>query len=511
MRLSEVLRDMPGSEIVRDAEITGIAYDSRNVSRGHAFFAIPGFKDDGRRYIPDALGRDASAVVTVLGGASPGVRGTEVPVPEGTGLAVVPDPRRALSLASSRFYGHPSRDLTVVGITGTKGKTTTCHLVKSVLEACGLKTGLIGTVHNIIGDEERPVTRTTPESSDLQSLLSEMVAKGCQAATMEVSSHALELFRVEDILFDAAVFTNIGWDHLDFHRTMEAYVGAKARLFDLLGKSRGLKKKERPLIAAVNADDPYASSFSGSGAGRVVAYGLGEKCEVRAKDVQMDARGTDFTLVCGATQRRVRTALVGRFNVYNSLAAASVAFGFGFDLEDIACGLESAKSVRGRVELVSGSGPFSVWVDYAHTPESLRDILALAREMSTGKVIAVFGCGGDRDASRRPVMGKLAGDMADFVIITNDNPRTEDEDQILEHIESGIKESRGRFAYLRIKDRRLAINEAIGLAMPGDVVVLAGKGHETYQIIGQETYHFDDAEEARKAILAVSGKDGEMR
>ncbi|HHY45025.1 MAG TPA: UDP-N-acetylmuramoyl-L-alanyl-D-glutamate--2,6-diaminopimelate ligase [Firmicutes bacterium] len=508
MRLSTVLEDMPGAEIIRDAEITGIAYDSRAVSPGYAFFAIPGLKDDGRRYIPQALSRGASAVVTNLGGDFPVTGG--LGVPEEAGLAVVRDPRRALSSAAAVYYGYPSRSLTAVGITGTKGKTTTCHLVRSVLEACGLKTGLIGTVHNIVGDEERPVTRTTPESLELQSLLSEMVAKGCDAVAMEVSSHALELFRVEDILFDAAVFTNMGWDHLDFHDTMEAYAGAKARLFGLLEKSRGLKKKELPLVAAINGDDAYAPLFREKATGRVVTYGLGETHEVRAEDIRMDPRGTTFTLVCGETRRTVRTVLVGRFNVYNSLAAAAVAYGFGFDLEDIARGLETAKSVRGRVELVPGDR-FSVWVDYAHTPESLRDILALAREMSTGKVIAVFGCGGDRDAGRRPVMGKLAGDMADFVIITNDNPRTEDPDKILDDIESGLKESSGGSSYLRIKDRRAAINEAIGRAGPGDVVVLAGKGHETYQIIGREVHHFDDAEEARKAISAVSGKEGERR
>jgi UDP-N-acetylmuramoyl-L-alanyl-D-glutamate--2,6-diaminopimelate ligase len=505
MRLSAILKDMPGVEVIRDAEVTGIAYDSRVVSSGFAFFAIPGFKEDGRRYIPDALKRGASAVVTSLDGMD-GLP-PQVNVPEETGLAAVPNPRRALSQAASAFYGHPSRDLTVVGITGTKGKTTTCHLVKSVLDACGLKTGLLGTVHNIVGDEVRPVTRTTPESSDLQSLLREMVSRGCDAVTMEVSSHALELSRVEDILFDAAVFTNMGWDHLDFHGTMEAYAAAKARLFGLLSKSEGLKKNERPLCAAVNADDPYAGLFRSKATGTVVTYGLREDCLVRAKDVRTEAKGTVFTLALGSTERTVRTRLIGRFNVYNSLAAAAVAYGLGFDTDCVAQGLESARNVRGRVELVPGSDRFSVWVDYAHTPESLRDILALAREMSTGRVIAVFGCGGDRDATRRPVMGKLAGDMADLVIITNDNPRTEDPDKILDHIESGVKESRGSGSYLRIKDRRAAINEAISKAMPGDVVVLAGKGHETYQIIGDETFHFDDVEEAREAIMAVSGRE----
>jgi len=508
MRLSTLLKDMPGSEVVRDAEISGIAYDSRAISPGYAFFAIPGFKDDGRRFIPQALNRGASAVVTCLNDAFP--EAGALGLSESAGLALVKDPRRALSSAAAVFYGYPSRDLTVVGITGTKGKTTTCHLVRSVLESCGLRTGLIGTVHNIVGDEVRPVTRTTPESSDLQALLREMVSRDCRAVTMEVSSHALELYRVEDIFFDAAVFTNLGWDHLDFHGTMEAYARAKARLFELLGKTRGAKRADRPLVASVNCDDEYSSLFRERAAGRVVTYGLREGAEVRAEDIETGPRGTSFTMVCGKERLRLRTRLIGRFNVYNALAAASVGYGFGFEPVDIVRGLESAESVRGRVELVPGTDRFSVWVDYAHTPESLQNILALARDLSAGKVIVVFGCGGDRDRSRRPAMGRLAGDMADLVIITNDNPRTEDEDRILDDIEAGLKESRGKSSYLRIKDRREAINEAIRRAGKGDVVVIAGKGHETYQIIGDKAYHFDDAEEARKAILAAGEGSGDL-
>jgi UDP-N-acetylmuramoyl-L-alanyl-D-glutamate--2,6-diaminopimelate ligase len=506
MKLSELLRDSPGASVLRDAYVTGIAYDSRAVKPGNAFFAIVGFKEDGRRYIPQALEKGASAVVTVFepGGVLPD--GTVLP--DRIGAASVQDPRRALSGASAAFYGYPSRELAVVGITGTKGKTTTCHVMKSVLDACGEKSGLIGTVHNVVGDEERPVTRTTPESADLHSLHREMVTKGCTAVAMEVSSHALELCRVEDILFDAAVFTNMGWDHLDFHGTMESYAEAKARLFQLLGKAAGAKQRKLPLTAAINADDPYAELFAKRAEGRVVLYGLGQNAEVRAVDVAADSRGTDLTLVMGTYKKRIRTSLLGRFNVYNLLAAAATAYGLGFDCGSIARGLEAARGVRGRVELVDGAQPYSVWVDYAHTPESLRDILSLAREMAGNRVIAVVGCGGDRDKGRRPVMGKIAGDMADYTVLTDDNPRTEDPDEILDQIEEGIKASRGKDAYTRIRDRRLAINEAIERALPGDIVVLAGKGHETYQAFKDETVHFDDAEEARKAIRTRASKEG---
>lgn len=499
MKLTSILIDTPGADVARDAEVSGIAYDSRRVKPGYAFFAVPGMKEDGRRYIPQALANGASAVIA----ASAAI------LPEEVGFAVVPHPRRALSQASAVFFGHPSRELAIVGVTGTKGKTTTCHLVKSVLDVCGEKTGLIGTVHNIVGGEERPVTGTTPESADLQSLYREMVSKGCTAAAMEVSSHALELCRVEDILFDAAVFTNMGWDHLDFHGTMDAYASAKARLFRLLGKTYGAKARALPATAAVNADDPYAGSFVAAAAGRVVLYGLGKSAEVRAEDIAMDSMGTGFTLVMGAFREKVRTVLLGRFNVYNALAAAAAAYGLGFDKHLIASGLESAKAVKGRVELVKGSGRFSVWVDYAHTPESLRDILTLAREMTGNRVIVVFGCGGDRDKGRRPVMGRIAGDIADFTVIADDNPRTEDPGQILDQIEAGVKESRGKDAYRRVGDRRLAISEAVSMALPGDVVVVAGKGHETYQVFGDKTVHFDDAEEARNAILARAAKEGQ--
>lgn len=498
MRLSVILRDARGARLLRDAEVSGIAYDSRAVRPGYVFFAIPGTVMDGRAFILDAARKGASAVVTEAGEEIPAGVAPEM------GFAAVPDARRALSSASDLFYGQPSKELLVVGVTGTKGKTTACHLVKSVLDAAGEKTGLIGTVHNIVGDEERPVTRTTPESADLDALMREMADKGSTAVVMEASSHALALERVEDILFDAAVLTNIGRDHLDFHKTMEAYAGAKRRLFEMLEKSRGVKARAMGPVAAVNADDPYAELFISATRAPVVTYGLSQSAQVRAEDVAQSASGTDLTLYLGGRRAKVHLALPGRFNVYNALAAAAVAFGFGMTPGAISSGLSSAKRVRGRVEVVPVPADFTVWVDYAHTPESLADILALAREAAEGKVIAVFGCGGDRDRGKRPVMGKIAGEASDFTIITDDNPRTEDEDAILDGIEAGIRESRGASAFVRIKDRRQAINEAIRLAGPGDVVVLAGKGHETYQQFKDNTIHFDDVEVAGQAMRHFS-------
>lgn len=495
MRLRDVIIETPGAKLVRDAEITGVTYDSRKVKPGFLFVAIPGTEQDGRTFISDAKRRGASAVVTEASGLPYGID------PK-MGFADVPDARKALSSVSSLFYGEPSRSLLVVGVTGTKGKTTTCHLVKEVLDATGEKTGLLGTVHTIVGDEERPAGRTTPEATDLHSLMHDMVLAGSTAVTMEVSSHGLALGRVQDIQFDAAVLTNIGRDHLDFHKTMEDYVAAKRHLFTLTGKSK-TKGRGGPVLV-VNGDDSHAGSFTEGTGVPPITYGVSPGVSVRAENLILDRSGTTFTVNFAGHRERVRISLPGTFNVYNALSAASVAFGLGKDPAAIAAGLAAAKRVRGRVEVVPGPGEYSVWVDYAHTPESLRDILALAREMTQARVIAVFGCGGDRDSGKRPVMGRIAGDMADLVVITNDNPRTEDQDRILDQIEAGIRESKGASAFLRIKDRAEAIGEAVKLAGPGDIVVLAGKGHETYQEFGDRTVHFDDVEVALLAMRSRS-------
>jgi len=492
MRLGSLLKD--GSCGNANVEIAGIAYDSRAVRQGYAFFAIAGTALDGRKFIPDAIAKGAVAVVTEEGGGAP------LAVPDGIALAIVPDARRALSRASDVFYKEPSKSLTVVGVTGTKGKTTTCHMVKAVMDACGEKTGLIGTIHNIVGNEERPVTRTTPESADLHALMGEMLTVGSTAVTMEVSSHALVLKRAEDIRFSAGVLTNIGRDHLDFHGTVEKYAEAKRHLFEMLGKGG---------VAVLNLDEPFYPLFREACRVPTVTYGLSAGAEVTAEDLRMDGSGSSFTLRLGRGREAVRLRLPGRFNVYNALAAASAAYGLGKDSGQIAAGLSAAERVRGRVEVVEGPGDFTVWVDYAHTPESLQGILSLAREVSRGRVIAVFGCGGDRDTGKRPVMGRIAADLADHVVITDDNPRTEDQDHILNQIEEGIGQSSRHPGFTRLKDRREAIHRAVDLAGPDDIVVVAGKGHETYQQFKEATVDFDDVLVAREAMNRRAGIEGE--
>ena len=496
MRLSELLVEVTGAKVQGEAEVTGISYDSRKVMPGHVFVAIKGERTDGHLYIAEAISRGASAII--LEDASSVEQGSKA------ATAVVPDSRCALSAVSKAFFGDPSSELLVVGITGTKGKTTVCHLAKSVLDACGEKTGLIGTVRNMVGDEVRPVTRTTPESLDLQELFRDMLKAGCTAATMEVSSHALALGRVEHIRYDAAVLTNIGRDHLDYHGTLERYMEAKARLFQGLGalgeKSRGL-----PPVSILNTDDDNYPYFRERAKSSLVTYGTSSRADVWSSDVSLDGNGSSFVLTIGTWKKDVRLKLPGRFNIANALAAAAIAYGFGMDKEAIVHGLEICPPVRGRVEPVIEANGFSVWVDYAHTPESLRGVLEAAREMTKGTVIAVFGCGGDRDRGKRPIMGQVAAELSEFTILTDDNPRTEDPEAILRDIEEGYK-SAGKAEYLRIADRREAIYEAIARAKPGDVVVIAGKGHETYQVTGNRVIHFDDVEVAREAILRREGR-----
>lgn len=492
MLLSCMLRGLKGACLVQDCDVTGIAYDSRDVRPGFLFVAIKGYKLDGHAFVEDAFSRGASGVVVQ----------DRLYVPPGKGLAVVDDSRFALSHLAYEFYGRPSKDLLAVGITGTKGKTTTCHMVKDILEALGYSTGLIGTVHNIVGDEYRPVRRTTPESLDLLGMLREMSDKGCTAVTMEVSSHALFLSRVCHVAFDVAVFTNIGTDHLDFHGTLDNYVQAKGRLFETLG-CKPVQAPKTKSLAVLNRDDRFCDYFMSITHADIITYGFSEDAHVRAEDPVTGPKGSEFTLCFSGKKQRAAIPLPGRFNISNALAASSVGLSLGMDLKAVAGALSKLKGVRGRAELVPESSEFAVWVDYAHTPESLKDILMTARDVTENRVIAVFGCGGDRDKHKRPLMGKIAGQIADVVVITDDNPRTEDEDQILDQIETGVREAaeaNPNLVYQRIRDRRKAIFRAISLAHKGDIVVLAGKGHETYQVFKNETVHFDDVEEAGKAI-----------
>ncbi|AEF95182.1 UDP-N-acetylmuramoyl-L-alanyl-D-glutamate--2,6-diaminopimelate ligase [Desulfotomaculum nigrificans CO-1-SRB] len=464
----------------QDIEVAGITYDSRKVQPGYLFVAIKGFKVDGHSFINNAREAGATAVVVER----------EVEVPADLTVIKVSDSRQALALLADKFYGHPSRKMTVVGVTGTNGKTTTTHLIAAIWRQVGLKPGVVGTIHNLIGEKALPVTNTTPESLDLHKLMAEMVREDVQGVAMEVSSHALALNRVAGVKYDVAVFTNITQDHLDFHGNMEDYLAAKAKLFE-----KDIK------YAVINADDQAAEQLFKISRGKVYTYGIENNADVRAKDIQVTARGVSFTVNGPWGEQRLELKLTGRFNVYNSLAAYTVGMVLGYNGMDVKAALEGVTGVAGRFELVDQGQDFAVVVDYAHTPDGLENILTTARQITKGRLITVFGCGGDRDRTKRPIMGEIAARYSDLPVVTSDNPRTEDPQKIIEDILVGLQ-GKDPGSYLVIADRREAINRAINLAEPGDVVVIAGKGHEDYQIIGTTKYHFDDREVAAEALKA---------
>lgn len=487
VRLGEVIGDVDViADNGLDPVITGIHYDSRRVRPGFVFVCIRGFRQDGHSFVGDALERGAVAVVAEK----------RIDVPDGVAWIQARDTRSALAAMAASFYGHPSRELFLCGVTGTNGKTTTTHLIEAVLRAKGEKTGLIGTVWNKIGDQKLPVTHTTPESLDLQSLLREMVDSGVRAVAMEVSSHGLVLQRVAGCEFDAAVFTNLTQDHLDFHRDMREYLEAKMLLFKNLGKRR---TKSRPFYAVVNADDPVAKEIIENTDAPVLTYGIREKADLVAKDLQLSSKMSRFVLSYRGEESLFTLLLPGAFNVYNSLAAIAVGLQEGLSLEAIREALREVRGVPGRFEVVDAGQDFTVIVDYAHTPDGLENLLRTARSIAEGRLITVFGCGGDRDPSKRPVMGKISGELSDYTVITSDNPRTEDPQRIIEQIVAGIKQVSGaKFAVE--PDRKEAIRIALHRARRGDIVVIAGKGHEDYQIIGEKRYPFDDRKVAREII-----------
>lgn len=466
----------------QQVHIAGIAYDSRQVQPGFLFVAVEGFTTDGHRYVEQAVSRGAVAVVVQK----------EIPLPSGIAFARVPDTRLVLALLAARFYGYPSRKLKLIGVTGTNGKTTTTHLLAAIYRAAGNKVGLIGTIANWIGDRVLPVSHTTPESLDLQKLLAEMVNDGVAVAVMEVSSHALALNRVAGCAFDAGVFTNITQDHLDFHRDMEDYLAAKTLLF------RGLGQDGKPGLAVINVDDPRAERIAAATKVPVYTYGLSAGAQVRAQEVKVTPRGASFTVTGSWGECPVNLKLTGYFNVYNALAALTAAVAGGVPLPLAVRALESVEGVPGRFELVDRGQDFAVVVDYAHTPDGLENILTTARAITRGRLITVFGCGGDRDPTKRPLMGEIAARLSDLPVITSDNPRTEDPMRIIAQVEEGVR--RVRSDYRVVPDRRKAIRFALGVAAPGDTVIIAGKGHENYQIIGTTKYPFDDRNEAIKAL-----------
>ncbi|MCR4420037.1 MAG: UDP-N-acetylmuramoyl-L-alanyl-D-glutamate--2,6-diaminopimelate ligase [Clostridia bacterium] len=491
--LSELLSATPVEAAGGDLEVpvSGIYYDSRAVRPGGLFVAVPGFRTDGHRFLADAVARGAAAVVVERREA----------VPAGVAWAEVASSRRALGELAAAFYGHPAARLRLYGVTGTNGKTTTTHLIRAVLEAGGRTCGLVGTVGAQIGEEQLGAARTTPEASDLQELLARMRDRGLSGAVLEVSSHALELERLRGCAFDVGVFTNLTPDHLDFHRDMGSYLAAKAKLFRLLDPERSGSQ-----YAVLNADDPASTELAAVTRVPVITYGLQSRAEVRAENLGLDPAGVAFDLHWPGGRCRVRLALTGRFNVYNALAAWVVGWQEGMEPEAVNRALATVRGVPGRFERVEAGQDFTVLVDYAHTPDGLLKVLEAARGLTRGRVILVFGCGGDRDRTKRPQMGAVAARHSDLSVITSDNPRSEDPLAIIEEIRAGYVSVR-RDGYRVEPDRYRAIELALGLADRDDVVLIAGKGHETCQIIGDRILPFDDRQVVRE-ILSGRGNAG---
>ncbi|CAA7602893.1 Mur ligase family, catalytic domain protein [Acididesulfobacillus acetoxydans] len=464
--------------------VEGITVDSRGVKTGDLFVCVPGFAADGHDFAAQAVAAGAPALVVE--------RFLPLPVPQ----VRVRNARRALGFLAASVYDHPSLGLEVVGVTGTNGKTTVTHLVERIAARHGHKVGLIGTLGARIAGRRIPGQRTTPEATEIQKLLAAMRAEGVSLAVMEVSSHALDLGRVNGCEFDAGIFTNLTQDHLDYHKTMEEYLEAKAKLF------RGLQGKKEPKIAIINADDPAADRLRQASAAAVVTYGLGEAVDYRAAEVRPGVDRVSFRAEFRGRRQEVVYATPGLFSVYNALAAFAWAVERGYDPEEAAEALAGISGVPGRFESIRQAQPFQVIVDYAHTPDGLANVLKTAREFTPGRLITVFGCGGDRDRGKRPLMGGLATQYSDFTLVTSDNPRTEDPEEIIKEILKGVRGS-----CESVVDRREAIRRACGMAGPGDTILIAGKGHETYQIIGSETHPFDDREVARE-VLAGLGYGG---
>jgi UDP-N-acetylmuramoyl-L-alanyl-D-glutamate--2,6-diaminopimelate ligase len=499
---------LDGAEVLAqngNPDVIGVEYDSRRVKPGCAFVAMRGETSDGNRFIDPAIGAGAVAVIT---------DSTAEPPREGVAWAVVPHGRRALARVSENFYRRPAERLAIIGITGTNGKSTTAFLIESILAAEERKSALVGTIEYHVAGKVYPAPHTTPEALELARLFSEAVGLGVSDAVMEVSSHALAQQRVFGVPFDVAVFTNLTRDHLDYHKTMDEYFAAKRVLFEGCGT-------DAPRAAVTNLDDEHGAKlaeFSRKRSSMVLAYGW-ERGDFRAESVEITPRGTRFDLVTPQEKIAIFSPLIGRVNVYNILAAAASGFARGCGAKAIATGVESLTHVPGRFQRVDCGQPFTVVVDYAHTDDALRNLTALAREFvardaksgSKGRVLTVFGCGGDRDRAKRPLMGEAAGRGSDFVVLTADNPRSEDPLAIINDALVGLQRTGSR--YVVESDRRKAIALAISEAQPGDIVLLAGKGHEKVQVTREGSRPFDDVEVAREALWSAgyscaAGKQG---
>ena len=486
MKLKELLQGIGVLECTADPEleIHAVHYDSRKVTEGSLFVAVTGFASDGNRFISMAMSKGAVAVVTA--------KKPEGDIP----YVLVESDRLALALLGCNFYGHPAKAMTMIGVTGTNGKTSTTLLLKQVLEkTLGAKVGLIGTMANMVGEVEIPTERTTPESFDLQALFGRMRDAGCTHVVMEVSSHAITLDRIGVTHFDIAAFTNLTEDHLDFHKTMDAYCDAKAELFRRCDK------------AVINTDDGYSGRILNAAACPVLTTSVATETGLHAKNLELLSEGISFTAVCGGETAHVHLPIPGKFTVYNALTVLGIAKQLGISLADCAEALKTAQGVKGRVEVVPTPGqPYSVLIDYAHTPDGLENVLSSVKDFCKGRVIGVFGCGGDRDPMKRPIMGEIGVKLSDLAIITSDNPRTEEPMAIIGDILKGVKQEYGE--YIVMEDRRKAIRYAMDIAKKDDIIVLAGKGHETYQEIHGVKYHLDEREEVAAHLQELRNQNG---
>ena len=494
--LGELAALVAGAEIIgdKDLEIKDIEHDSRKIRPGALFVCMEGVHVDGHRFIPQAREKGAVAIITAR----------EMEAPEGLAVLRVPDLKQALHAIVPYFHDYPARAMRVVGITGTNGKTSISYMLRAMLRRMGCRVGLIGTIQIMIEDEVLPIHNTTPDVVDLQRTLAMMRDANMDYVVMEVSSHALDQNRVAGIEFDTAVFTNLTQDHLDYHKTLENYRKAKTILFDLLSKP-GVKNGK---TAVVNIDDAAGQDMLSHARCRHMTYAIHQEAVLKAEDIQVLAGGAEFDIRVGEARLPLKLQITGIFNVYNVMAAVGAAMAEGVPAPVIKACMEEFTSVPGRFELVRGGQDFAVIVDYAHTPDGLENILHTARQIAKKRIITVFGCGGDRDNTKRPIMGRIAAELSDYVVATSDNPRSEDPQRILAMVEAGVEEKIGTKPHEAIIDRREAIFRAIELAETDDIVIIAGKGHENYQILADKTIHFDDKEVALEAIRVAQEKKG---
>ncbi|WP_088105660.1 UDP-N-acetylmuramoyl-L-alanyl-D-glutamate--2,6-diaminopimelate ligase [Halalkalibacter urbisdiaboli] len=480
MKLSELMTQVPFSskQAYNDVTIHKLEMDSRLVEKGTLFFCIKGYTVDGHDFAEKAVEQGAVAIVA------------ERPISVNVPVILVNDTKRMMAKLATYFYGNPTSKLHLIGVTGTNGKTSVTHIIEQIMKDVGQKTGLIGTMYTKVGENKYETKNTTPESIVLQQRFKQMVDENVNSVMMEVSSHALHLGRVRGCDFNVAVFTNLSPDHLDYHGTMDAYLHAKGLLFAQLGNTYNGK------AAVLNADDPVVAALNSMTTADVITYGIKNKADVFADDIMMTSGGTSFVLHAFDETVNVNMKLIGKFSVYNTLAAITAALVSGVDLRDAVRSVEKVEGVDGRFETIDEGQPFTVLVDYAHTPDSLENVLKTVNDFAKNKITVIVGCGGDRDRTKRPVMAKIAVEHADQAIFTSDNPRSEDPYAIIEDMKEGVSEG----SYIVELDRERAIHSAIKHASPNDIIIIAGKGHETYQILREKTIHFDDREVARRAI-----------